>query len=567
MRNVQPEQAIDSMTPFRLSPLALTFGLAFSSAAAFAQTAPDAGQILQQTHPPSLQAPRPATGVTVQPPAEAQTLPGGQQVTLQGVKFSGNSVFSEAQLLAVLGAVKGQSFDLAGLRGLAGKISAHYRANGYPFARALIPAQNFADGVLTIQIVEGRYGQVRAEGNFAPAVQRFLAPLRPGAVIASPELERATLILDDQPGIKTAPIIRPGQELGTGDLIVNVSREPMFKGDVGLDNHGNRYTGAWRARFNAQADSPFLLGDQITLRTLYTEEGMWLGSLGYSLPLSTSGLRGNVGYAHTYYELGEDFATLGSHGTAEVTSAGLTYPLVRSQKTNLTLGATFQHKRLNDRQDSTATSNDKRSDSLPVSLQFDHRDGLGGGGISFGSLTYTTGRLKLDAQLEAADIASNTGTRGAFDKWNLDLARMQLTPIQNLMLYGRFSGQWAGKNLDSSEGFSLGGANGVRAYPQGEGNGDEGWLVQVEARYTMGKLVPYAFYDAGEVRVNADPGRITPAVTDNTRRIAGAGLGLRYADGPWSLDASVAWRTDGGRPVSDTRDRNPRLWLTANWRF
>ena len=50
-------------------------------------------------------------------------------------------------------------------------------------------------------------------------------------------------------------------------------------------------------------------------------------------------------------------------------------------------------------------------------------------------------------------------------------------------------------------------------------------------------------------------------------RIAGAGLGLRYADGPWSLDASVAWRTDGGRPVSDTRDRNPRLWLTANWRF
>lgn len=548
----------------RFSTLALALGLAFP---ALAQQVPDAGQVLQETLPPSLQAPRPAPGVSVQPSAEAVILPGGQTVTLAGVKFSGNSIFTEAQLLAVLGEVKGQAFDLAGLRSLASRVSEHYRANGYPFARALVPAQNFADGVLTLQIVEGRYGEVQAQGEQSAAAQGFLADLKPGAVIESAALERATLILYDQPGIQVVPIIRPGQEPGTGDLVVNVSREPMFKGEVGLDNHGNRYTGAARLRFNAQADSPFTLGDQITLRTLYTEEGMWLGSAGYSLPLGASGLRGQVGYAHTYYELGEDFATLGAHGTARVTNAGLSYPILRSQKSNLTVGATFQHKQLDDRQKSTSTRNDKQSDSLPISLQFDHRDGLGGGGISFGSLAYTKGRLKLDDTLEAADIASNTNTRGSFDKWNLNLARVQRTGIPNLSLYGRLSAQWAGKNLDSSEGMSLGGANGVRAYPLGEGTGDEGWLVQLEARYAMGAWAPYLFHDAGRVRINAEPGAITPAVTDNTRAIAGSGLGLRYDSGPWNAEAAVAWRSKGGRPTSDTRDDNPRLWVSAGYRF
>ncbi|MDZ4203113.1 MAG: ShlB/FhaC/HecB family hemolysin secretion/activation protein [Gallionella sp.] len=552
----------------RLTPLALSLGLAIP-APSQAQTAPDAGQTLQQTLPPTLQAPRPAAGVTVQPPADEITLPGGQQVTINSLHLGGNSVFSEATLLAVLGDVLGRPYDLAGLRGLTAKIGEHYRSHGYPFARAFLPAQTLTDGVLHINIVEGRFGKVSATGDadLAPRAQQFLGGLPSGAVIESAQLERATLILDDQPGIKTAPLIRPGQEVGTGDLVVNVSREPMVTGDVGLDNHGNRYTGEHRLRANVQFDSPFTLGDQITVKSLASEEGMWLGNLGYSLPLGVSGLRGSVGYAHTYYQLAKDFANLQSHGTAKVTSAGLSYPLVRSQKANITLGASWQHKKLNDRQDAVGTSNDKSSNSLPISVQFDQRDTLGGGGISYGTLAYTPGRLSLDAALEAADRASNTDTRGRFDKWNLDLARMQATPMANLSLFGRASAQWAGKNLDSSESFSLGGASGVRAYPNGEGNGDAGWFIQLEARYQMGDFSPYVFHDTGKVKVNADAGRITPAVTNNTRSLAGSGLGLRYSTGPWSADASLAWRTHGGKPQSDSADRNPHLWGTMSYRF
>lgn len=549
---------------FQLNTLTIALALGGS---ALAQQAPDAGQILQQSQPPALQAPRPATGVTVQPPVEAQTLPGGQKVKLAGVKFAGQSVFTEAQLLTLLGDVKGQSFDLAGLRRLAAKISAYYRANGYPFASALIPTQNFADGVLTMQIVEGRYGQVKAQGDLAAPAQGFLTPLQPGVVIESGTLERTTLILDDQPGIRTAPIIRPGQTVGTGDLIVNVSREPMFSADVGLDNHGNRYSGANRARANLQLDSPFTFGDQVSARVLHSDEAMWLGSLGYSLPLGSSGLRGNIGYAHTDYKLGKDFANLRATGTAKVATLGVSYPIVRSQQANLTLGATYQNKRLNDKQQTTSIDERKSSDSLPVVLNFDRRDGLWGGGITYGSLGYTAGRLKLDSALANTDSTSGQKTRGSFDKWNLDIARVQATPVAGFVFFGRVSSQWAGKNLDSSEGFSLGGANGVRAYPSGEGNGDEGWLVQLELRYSMGLYSPYLFHDSGRVTLNAKNGQLATPANPNHRSIGGEGLGLRYTRGDWNMDANLSWRSRGGKPESDTQDRSPRLWVAAGYRF
>lgn len=476
----------------------------------------------------------------------------------------GNSRFTEAELLALLGDFQGQRFDLAGLRALARRLTDFYHEQGYPFARAVIPAQRLEDGVLTVRIVEGRYGRLEAQGAFADQAQGFLDRLAPGEVIEAAALERAVLLLADQPGITVSPLIRPGREIGTGDLLVEVKRERLVRGELGLDNHGNRYTGRHRLTADLQADSPFTLGDQLRAQLLYTEEELWLGSLAYSRPLGASGLRGTIGYSHTDYELGKEFAALDAHGTAKVLSLGLTYPLLRAQRANLALALSVQRKALEDRQDATATRNDKDSDVLPLTLRFDRRDAWG---VTYGALGYTAGRLELDAQLEAADIASGMDTRGHFTKWNLDLARLQRTALAGLSLYGRASAQWAGDNLDSSEGFLLGGASGVRAYPQGEGAGDKGWLVQLEARYRLGAAEPFLFYDAGKVWINAEPDGILPAVADNTRTIAGAGLGLRYTHGPVALHAALAWRTRGGAPESDPQDDDPRLWAAAGWRF
>ncbi len=559
------------MKNFRLSSIAVMLATSLPTWApsALAQQQPDAGRTLQQQRP----APQPpqAAGstVNVQTPATAPTAAGGPKVTVESITISGNSVFSEDQLLQVLGDYAGKSYDLAGLRGLTEAIANRYREAGYPFARAFLPQQAGTQGRLRIEVLEGRYGAVQALGDEAltgPA-SKFLGILSPGSVINGKLLERTTLILDDQPGIKIAPIIRPGRELGSGDLDVRIDRRPGFSGDVGLDNHGNRFTGEHRVRANFQWDSPFTFGDQASLRLLYSDEGMWLGSLGYSLPLGASGLRGNAGHSETYYLLSKDYSALGATGSARVSTLGLTYPLVRSQKANLNLAVTIQQKSLNDRQRSSGADDRKLSDSLPFTLSFDRRDTLWGGGVTYGSLAYTSGTLRLGLSLQGSDESSGQDTRGGFRKVNLDIARVQATRWAGLVGFARLSTQEASKNLDSSESFSLGGPSGVRAYPVGEGNGDAGWLAQVEIRYAIGAYVPYLFHDAGRVVLNAKNASLASPASPNHRAIAGHGIGLRFNQGKLNVDATVSWASQGGEALSDSVQRTPRAWMSVGSSF
>ncbi len=560
------EMVVRAIRAERLVP-ALLLGLCLCTLiaqSAQAQIAPDAGTILQQLQPP-VAAPRESKPLNIQAPVPSGlVLPGGAMVVVQTVSFTGNSVISQNALQTALGDVAGKSFDLAGLRGLAERISDFYRASGFPFARAVLPPQDLQLGALRIEIIEGRYGLVRAEGEDAALASQattFLGNLKPGAVIASAALERASLLLDNLPGIKTALVIGPGTQAGTGDLIVQVSRDKRVTGDVGLDNAGSRSTGYTRARANLNINSPFMLGDQIMINTLVSDEQMWLGSLGYSLPVGSSGLRGTVGYSYTRYVLAKEFA--GNDGTAKVASVGLSYPLVRSQKTNLTLSGTYQAKDFQDNR--VGTPEIKSSQSVPIALQFDHRDSAGGGGTTYGSVTWTPGKLKLDAALTTTDITSNINTRGSFDKFNLDVVRLQSLPA-GFSLMGRINLQAASKNMGSTESMSLGGAGGVRAYPSSEASGDEGTLAQVELRYSAGDYVPYVFVDGGSIKTNVRP---APAdATNNTRSLSGGGVGVRYQRDAWNADATLAWRYTGGVPKTDTSsDPKPRVWVNLGYRF
>lgn len=557
------------MTNIRPSLLAVAIAAALPAATTFAQQPPNAGQLLQQQRQQVPTTPRNAPELNLQAPATPVVAPGGARVTISRISIGGATLFSEAELLAVLGAFAGKSYDLAGLRTLADRIDVVYRTAGYPFARAFVPKQSIADGLLRIEVVEGRYGRVQAVGDadLLDATGNYLSPLQPGAPIHAKPLERIALLLGDLPGISAIPGIYPGSEPGQGNVDMRVTRSQAFTGDIGLDNHGSRFTGEHRVSANGQWNSPFTLGDQLVGSMTYSEGSMWLGSLGYSLPLGSSGLRGNVGYAQTHYQLAKDFANLKATGTAKVSILALTYPIIRSQRTNLKVAATYQHKRLNDKQQLAGTDDSKSSDSLPIALNFDHRDGLWGGGISYGTVSYTAGRLKLGSVLENTDLTSGQNTRGSFDKWNFDIARIQSTLLSNLNLFGRVTSQKAGKNMDSSEGFSLGGSNGVRAYPTGEGVGDEGWLLQLEVRYTMGQYSPYIFHDSGRVTLNANNGNLTTPANPNHRSIGGEGLGLRYNEGNWNLDANLSWRSHGGQPLSDRVDRNPRVWISAGYKF
>ncbi|WP_194945248.1 ShlB/FhaC/HecB family hemolysin secretion/activation protein [Limnohabitans sp. DM1] len=267
-------------------------------------------------------------------------------------------------------------------------------------------------------------------------------------------------------------------------------------------------------------------------------------------------LKANFAVSRTRYVLGKEFAALDALGISDMISGGISYPVVRSQQTNLYASMTLQRKELMDFYRTTETKLQKSSTAGVFAVNFDLRDSFAGGGLTYGALTYTVGNM--------SNLNDFANTVGEFKKTSLDLVRIQsLSP--RFSAFFKYSGQFTRKNLDSSEDLFLGGANAVRAYPQGEGAGDSGYFTQVELRYTDGAYSPYVFYDSGRVSVYAEPTDTLPA---DVRKLAGVGLGLRYNRDKFSLDVSAAWRKQGGKPVADmSSDPKPRVTGTAGYRF
>ncbi len=313
-----------------------------------AQQKPDAGHTSQEFNS-QIVAPKSSSVPPLTTPVTPQNIKsGGAIVQIESIELNGNSVFSDQVLLAIVD-IEGKEYDFAGLQNLARKITDFYHQQDYPFARAILPAQTLTEGKLQIEIIEGRYGKISVSSDdasveYQESAQEYLSVLNSGSVIKGSELETICLILDDQPGFSVIPVVKPGENIGLGDLVVNIRPDKPYGGSVNLDNKGNRYTGSGRIQLDSYVNSPFIFGDKLDTSLVYTEENMWFGSLSYSLPLLYPGLRGNIGLQHTDYQLGKEFTSLDAHGTADILSAGLNYPLVRSQQQNISLFTTYQRK-------------------------------------------------------------------------------------------------------------------------------------------------------------------------------------------------------------------------------
>ena len=465
----------------------------------------------------------------------------------------------EADLLGLVSDAYGKDLDYAGIRALADRIVAYYHRHGFPFVNVYVPPQSVEGGVVSIRILEGRYGliETRGAGNLPRESQPFLNGLHKGDLIRSAKLERSLLVLGDQPGIRITPYIQPGSELGVGDLVVAVRPDQRLAGMIGIDNSGSRYTGQYRAMGGLEINSPLMLGDKLSLNGVLSDQMLWLGAASYELPLGHGGLRARFSYSHTRYDLGGEFTSLQAHGLANVAGGDLEYPLLRSQNTNLRLQAGVQKKWLQNRYDAVGLDDRESSLAEHATLRFDKRDKILGGGVIYGGVSWWHGKLTIDPSMLLLDMLT-TRKAGVFNKWTLDVARLQRLPL-GFGLYNRFSGQWSDRNLESSERLALGGADGVRAYPVGEGMGDTGWLVQSELRYGKGWLKPYVFFDVARSRSNRFA---WDAASDATRSISGYGFGARINVRRCSLNALLSWPGVGGAPTAAPGNFNPH-WSSS----
>lgn len=213
----------------------------------------------------------------------------------------------------------------------------------------------------------------------------------------------------------------------------------------------------------------------------------------------------------------------------------------------------FQKKDFFDEQQAVNATVSRTSDSVSIITNFDHLDAFG---LTYGQLDWTQGKFN-------GPVPDPSKTNGDFTRVSYDLVRQQSLK-RRLSAYARLNGQLALDNLDSSESFSLGGPYAVRAYPTGEGTGDEGMLAQFELRFHYTERIsPFVFYDIGRVRLENDP----TAAGKNDRSLSGLGLGLRYQSGPIGLELLAARRQSGGNSQTDPRNNSIMTWLMIRYSF
>ncbi|MDB5460200.1 MAG: Polypeptide-transport-associated domain protein ShlB-type, partial [Caulobacteraceae bacterium] len=174
------------------------------------------------------------------------------------------------------------------------------------------------------------------------------------------------------------------------------------------------------------------------------------------------------------------------------------------------------------------------------------------------------GELDIKTPAVRALDAVTARTNGSYTRLSFEAARLQEV-AGPLSLYGEVRGQLASKNLDSSEKMELGGAYGVRAYPEGEAYGDQGYILTAEARlrlarlseFTGGQLQAVVFADTGSVTLSKSPWAAGP----NRRTLSAAGVGLTWADAHnLAIKVSYAFKL-GNEPAISAPDRSGRFWV------
>jgi len=439
------------------------------------------------------------------------------------------------------------------------QLTQYARNNGYPAALAYIPEQTAKEGHLLIKYEPGRFENIHIETNGVlkdNVAHRPFAKLHSGDIIVAGKLEESLRTLRDIPGIGADAILAPGEKPGTSTLSVSLTPRKPQSYVLYAENYGNQSTG--RYRYGLQADWKNLggTGGKLSLGALISNGKQYGGNISYEIPVGHSMTTLGISYSHSDYELGSIWSQLGVEGKSDTFTLYGRTPLVNTFANSTNLVYAFNHRQLKDEYNGLDIG-DRHTQSFSIGLDGTRRSRHSA--IQYNA-NFHAGTVTPKSAI-ADTIATASHTKGAFSKATIDVTALQQLggPFDVMM---KLSGQLAGSKLDSSEHIYLGGARGVRAYPQGEASGDEGLLGTIEFRYRtkLPGLTFSLYYDAGHVNTEKNG--------SGNQTLQGWGIGLTYMkseDCFARLD--YARRIGLGEGLSNNAESKQRIWFLLGKMF
>ncbi|MDK2091576.1 ShlB/FhaC/HecB family hemolysin secretion/activation protein [Aliarcobacter butzleri] len=486
---------------------------------------------------------------------------------IKDFSFSGNIKISSEELNAIVKDYVNKELTFKQIKEVLSLINNYYRDKGYFVARAYLPQQELSknNNVLKISILEGNYGEFKLENSSLVSdkvIQDILDSVKDKDIISFNTIERVTNLINDRAGsVVTKASISPGQKVGTSDFDIGVESTKRVDGYIVADNYGSRYTGYNRVQGLININSPFNIGDKISISGLVSNGAdLKNGKIAYELPLNSYGLKSDFAYTRTNYNLVEEYKSLDAKGNSNIYEAGLSYPLIRSTNENLYLKGKYYHKDMNDYM-SGDKYEDKSINSFVTTLEYDKNYSIGTlPARVFANLNLTTGHLS------SKNRNPNNGNYNKVDTYiSNDIYFNEIFSLNTNLTAQKVLGN---KNLDGSEDLSLGGPNAVKLYPYSEQSAENGYIASFELFSKLPNIASYnhkigLFYDMGNVyqERNLD-------TTFQRKTLQDIGLGYYSSFDDFFLRTQIAWNLNS-KPISSeyTNHKNSKFLVQAGWVF
>lgn len=488
----------------------------------------------------------------------------------------GNETLTQARIDAVLAPFLGEFDNLAALQGAAAALQGAYRKAGRLITQVILPAQDITDGVVILQVIEGRISTVAVSGHqrlTEDTIRASLPVLEPGRTIDLHELNAALQLANENPSRRLAVNFRPDKTAGDVVANIRVQEADAQRYTLNLSDTGNDSTGDLRLSLAWQNTNLFRKDHVATLQYTFAPDDLDAVSIiggGYRIPFYRQGLLLDLVAAYSNVSSGDvaiPSGTLDFSGKGLVLGGQLTRLLPGVLKLQHRATASIYQRQY--RNDCSINNNNAACGSSgvdyttqPLALGYLGKWSEPGRQINFnlgGSVNIPGGPDSSAADFAAARV----GADNRYLIWRAGADVNQQLP-GNWQLRAALEAQQASEPLVSGEQFGLGGHDSVRGFNERAVSGDRGWRGSLElyAPDLGGKigqsaglsglaLRPLVFLDAGRST------RVKPQAGESAgESIASAGLGLRFGHGG-KLSGLLDWGRviNGGGGVDDGDSR------------
>lgn len=467
----------------------------------------------------------------------------------------GNTVLSEAEIETVTQPFTGDAVPFSRLLEARSALTQYYIDQGYITSGAYLPAdQVIENGVVTLQVVEGRLEGIEVSGNTHLKSSYVSKRLKLGAgpPLNVNELLEAMRLLQIDPLIgNLSAELTAGSGPGLSILQVKVTEAPTFDVQLVLDNQRSGSIGSFQRQVVVSEANLFGFGDGVQLGYANTD-GSNEVDFSYTFPINARNGTISASFSQVWSRVVEEpFDQLDIEGVSRDLSLTYRQPVIQTPQKELALGITLGRQESDtsllgfpfplspgaDSQGRTEISQlrlfqewTQRGNDSVLALRSEFGVGLD---------VFATINHPLPGEPNVPD--------GLFFLWRGQAQWVKQFAPSNLLLL-RSTAQFADRPLVPLQQYGLGGLNSVRGYPQNLLLVDNGLFGSAEYRLPLarfgdnqeGLLQLAPFFDVGhgwsDTLSNSNPGR--------TETLAAVGLGLR-----WQWSDLMSARLDWGIPI------------------